>query len=482
MSYTDSVFRLAILWAAFTALSIPVAGQNASPSPAPQHLQSGAVIPKVICSTEPDQSYSLYVPSYYSTEKQWPIVYAFDPLARGAAPVKLMKGAAERYGYIVAGSNNARNGQWQSLTGDAQAVFRDTHARLAIDNNRMYFAGLSGTARFVASFEQACKCAAGVLLDGAGFSASSPPAPGAAFPVFLAVGNLDFNYGEVVDLDAKLAALRYPHALRRFEGPHEWAPASVMDEAFAWFRLMAMKDGREERDLAFVKEQAAEAEKRAEAFALSRDAYGSWEEYRQDADTFEGLLDVAASFRERAAALEEEKAVRDGAKLEREEIEEQSRLTAEIASRMEDLRQGSANRPELHGEIAGRISDLRGRAAHQKNPRELLVDRRTLAGIFMEAIETGQALLQANHAADARRCFEFAAMAEPDSVAALQELAIARALEGDRKGAIEALRTAREKSKDPAAFSAWLEKENAFAKFRDTPEFRALLATVQSAR
>jgi dienelactone hydrolase len=459
-----------------------VARQNLSPNPARERLKAGTVIPKVICSTQPDQSYVLYVPSYYSPNKRWPIVYAFDPLARGDAPVESMKDAAERYGYIVAGSDNAHNGPSQPLTEAAQAVFRDTHARLAIDNRRIYFAGFSGTARFAASLEQACKCAAGVLLAGAGFATSSPPAPGAAFPVFLAVGTLDFNYGEVVDLDAKLGALHYPHALRRFEGPHEWAPTSVMEEAFAWFRLIAMKDGREELDMEYVKKQAVEAEQRAEALALSGDAYGSWEEYRQDADTFEGLLDVASSFRERAAALEKKKAVRDGAKLEGEEIEEQSRLTAEIASRMEDLRQSSANRTLLRDEIAGRISDLRSRAGREKNSRKLLVDRRALAGVFMQAIETGQALLQANRFSVARLYFGFAASAEPDSAAALQELAIARALDGDRKGAIEALSAAAKKSTDTAGFSTWLAKEPAFANLRDDPHFRALLVPAKNTR
>jgi hypothetical protein len=67
-------------------------------------------------------------------------------------------------------------------------------------------------------------------------------------------------------------------------------------------------------------------------------------------------------------------------------------------------------------------------------------------------------------------------IADPDSVWALSQIAAARALDGDRKGALEALRRAREKTKDPAAFSAWLTDEPAFAKFRDAPEFRAMIA------
>jgi dienelactone hydrolase len=430
----------------------------------------------VICSTQPDQSYALYVPSYYSPQKRWPIVYAFDPVARGAVPVELMKAAAERYGYIVAGSNNARNGPWAPLLDAAKAVFRDTQARLSIDNNRIYFAGFSGAARFASWLAQSCKCSAGVFLNGASFAPDYPPAPGANFSVFLAVGTLDFNYGEVTDLDAKLAALHYAHALRRFDGPHQWAPEAVIDEAFAWFRLIATKAGREKRDVAFVKQQADEAEKRAEALEHSGDAYLAWREYRQDADTFDGLLDTASSFRDRAAALEKTKAVQEGAKLEQEEIAEQSRLTKDIFSRMIALRRNPANRFELRADIAGRISELRGRLAHQKNPRELLVVRRTLAGIFAGSLEAGQDLLRQKNVEGARICFEFAADTGPDSVSGLQVKAMARALAGDRKGAIEALRSAMKRVKNHAAFSAWLRKEPAFDKLRDTREFRALLA------
>jgi len=162
-------------------------------------------------------------------------------------------------------------------------------------------------------------------MNSAGFSPSSPPVAGANFSVFGTAGTFDFNYGEVVELDAKLATFHYTHTFRRFDGPHGWAPASVMDEALAWFRLIAMKQGREDHDVSFVKDQAAEAEKRAKALEAAGDMYASWKDYRQDADTFDDLGDATA-FRERAAAMEKEKGVRDGAKREQQDFAEQARL------------------------------------------------------------------------------------------------------------------------------------------------------------
>jgi predicted esterase len=476
--------RLALLCGALAVFCAQVpAQQNSLPSPglAPQQdLQTGVVIAKVSSATQPEQSYALYIPSHYTREKKWPIVYVFDPFARGGVPVELMKDAAERYGYIVAGSNNSQNGPWKRSSEAAQAMFQDTHARLAIDYKRIYFAGLSGGARLSATLAQACKCAAGVLLNSAGFAPLSPPTADASFAVFGTAGTFDFSYPEVVNLDATIATLRYSHAFSQFDGPHNWAPASIMDEALAWFRLIAMKQGREPRDMAFVNEQAAEVEKRAKALEAASDPYANWKQCRQAADTFDGLGD-AASFRECIAALEKEKSVRDGAKRERQEFQAQADLIAHIYSGVAALLT-DAPHSDARSAIETRISSLREAANLEKNPQKLRVDQRALSGILVGLMETGQDRLDAKDISHARVYFELASDADPDSVWALREVAVARALNDDRKAAFESLRRAKEKSKDPAAFSVWLKDEAAFAKFRDTPEFRALVGPDQDPR
>ena len=44
----------------------------------------------------------------------------------------------------------------------------------------------------------------------------------------------------------------FTYHLRRFEGAHEWAPADVWLEAFAWFSLQAMKSGTLPKDDKFI--------------------------------------------------------------------------------------------------------------------------------------------------------------------------------------------------------------------------------------
>ncbi len=216
------------------AQQVPATGEN------PRVFPRGTIVPKVVTNAKPDQSYALYLPTSYSVKKRFPIIYAFDPGARGKVPVELMKDAAERYGYIVLGSNNSRNGSWKIEAEAAEAMLQDTQDRLAIDRRRAYFAGFSGGARVAARLAQLCKCAAGVLLNGAGFQPEVSGSPAERFAVFAAVGTFDFNYGEVVRADEELEKLGYAHFLRRFEGPHQWAPSNVMEEALAWFRLQAI--------------------------------------------------------------------------------------------------------------------------------------------------------------------------------------------------------------------------------------------------
>ncbi|RPJ79985.1 MAG: hypothetical protein EHM13_12780, partial [Acidobacteria bacterium] len=104
----------------------------------------GTPIERVACLKQPTQTYALYLPSTYSPDTPHPILYCFDPGARGRVPVELFREPAERLGYIVVGSNNSRNGPWGPIEEAIQAVWEDTHARFALDPRRFYTTGMSG--------------------------------------------------------------------------------------------------------------------------------------------------------------------------------------------------------------------------------------------------------------------------------------------------------------------------------------------------
>jgi predicted esterase len=453
--------------AALAQVSTPVIAQVGK-------LEQGKIIEKVPCAQRPEQSYALYLPSNYSPSHPRPIVYSFDPGARGSFALQLQKDAAERYRFILAASNNSRNGPWKPQFEAAQAMVQDTHARFSIDDRRMYFAGFSGGARVAAQIALTCRCAAGVLLSGAGlpFGTSLPNNPG--FVVFSAVGTLDFNYPEVISLRDKLAQAGYQHWLRIFEGPHQWAPADVVDEAFAWFRIEGMQSKREPVDKSVVESQFASAWKRADSLEHAGDMLDAWREYAQIVSTYGSLLDVSAE-RSKSETLGKEKTVRDAAKRERSDFDEQSRLTAEISAALSGSPAARASDSDTSAELNDCVGMLWQRAETEKRPERQRVYKRALSGVFIEAMESGSQFMDEKDYHRAARSFSCATQASPKSSWAWQNLAVAYASAGARKDAIRALQSARTVAENTASFTVWLTSEPAFDRIRSTPEFRSLL-------
>ena len=438
-----------------------------------QSFPPGVLILRVVTLQNPQQSYALYLPTKYSREQRWPIVYVFDPLARGPLALAQFQHAAELRGYIIAASNNSRNGPWQPEFEAADAMVRDSQQRFTVNLQRIYFAGFSGGAREASQLAQLCKCAAGVLLSGAGFSPGIAPSAESKFPVFSAVGDADFNYSELIPLQDALQKAAFPHWLRIFDGPHEWAPPIVIDEALAWFRIQSIKSQREPRDEGFLSAQFEALEKRGAAFEQSGDVLAAWREYRQIAATFDSLVNIA-TVRANLAALERQKPLRDAIKREHSDFEEQERLSGEILAAAAPFQGADASPSQNRGNAAALTRDLRLRAEHEKKAERVLVLKRALAGVFIGSLESGGDALEKKDYNRAALLFACATEASPQSEWAFRNLAIAHASDGDRKGALEALRYARKLTRGAPAFSDWLKQEPAFGQLRSVPDFLAL--------
>jgi hypothetical protein len=337
--------------------SISLAAQDNPP------LKPGEITRKVVCAVHPEQSYALYLPSNYTPQKRWPIVYVFDPGARGMIPTQLMKDAAEQYGYIIVTSNNSKNGPWKPEIEAASAMWDDTHSRLSINDQRVYMAGFSGGARVASQVAQRCNCAQGVFMSGAGFSPDSAPSRDKVFAVFMTAGALDFNYSELTRLEPQLSSLGFPHFFYRFEGAHEWGPAPAWPQAFAWMSLLAIKEKRLPRDDSFVAAELLRFTATAQEIEKAGNPLYAAQAYRQVAAAFDGLASVD-TLRDRAAALEKDPAYRQAEKRERDDLSQQSTLEDEIVRVTTAIRQQTADRTAFRDQAAKLIAVLRERATH----------------------------------------------------------------------------------------------------------------------
>src|SRR5207249_4789508 len=150
--------------------------------------------------------------------------------------VERYQAAAEKYGYIVAGSNNSRNGPWDISLDAADAMTADVEKRFPLDHKRMYTAGMSGGARVAMLLALDYDRFAGVFASSAGFPDDFHQS--LRFPFFATAGTDDFNHQEMRELNR---GVKTPHRLEVFEGGHQWLPVELAMDGVEWMEIQAMK-------------------------------------------------------------------------------------------------------------------------------------------------------------------------------------------------------------------------------------------------
>ena len=194
--------------------------------------QPGQLTERVVTKQDPQQSYALYLPSKYDAKKPWPTLFVFDPDADGKGAAEVWRAAAEKYGYIVAVSNNSKNGPARPEILAFAAMYDDVVQRFSTDPDHLYAAGFSGGARVAGLVTFYCNhCIRAVIACGAGFPDLKPEHMKELPAYFFTVGKYDFNYFEVLDA---ARAHTPPTAVAVFDGRHEWPPAEVAMQAIAW--------------------------------------------------------------------------------------------------------------------------------------------------------------------------------------------------------------------------------------------------------
>ena len=441
----------------------------------PQTPTPGTVHASVTVVADPTNSYALYLPSAYSPVKRWPLLLVFDPFARGEVSVKLFHEAAEKYGFIVVGSNNSRN--FQDPSAAIRAVWADVKERYAIDPRRIYTAGLSGGGRVASSIALACKnCIAGVIANGAGLP-SGAATPGAdVADWFLVAGTTDFNYPELLRLKEALDARNAASRFVVYDGPHNWMPKDFAERAVAWLQLRAMVKGIAPVEKGFIGKQfegrlaeAASAQKAGDILAAARD----YREIAQDFRAFRDVKEQEALAKSLAASDEFHKA----AKNEKTALD----LQDEIARKVGNLVAGISERPDdraaFVSQLQSAVNDAYRDKKESSSPARKQAIERGLASAFAFAAESGQqAMLKKDYLAG-KEMFQAGETIQPESAWASYLVATAHAQLGEKKQAIQELKKAVEKGMtNPKAL-----EDAAFDRIRGEEGFKQVASSVAEA-
>ncbi|MFL6197508.1 MAG: TPR end-of-group domain-containing protein [Thermoanaerobaculia bacterium] len=442
-------------------------------------LPRGKVVEKIEIAGQPGESYALYLPSGYTAERAWPILYILDPRSRGPLAAERFRPGAERYGYILASSNNsASDGPIEPNLKSMRAMWTETHGRLRIDDRRVYVAGFSGTVRSAITLARAAPgTIAGIVGAGAGFPFDRPPVKGDPFVFFGTLGDKDFNYYEVMDLEPRLDAAGILHRIEVFDGVHQWPPEELATYSLGWMEMQAMKAGLRPKDAALIDELWSRTAANARAAEAAGDLFQAHRLYAGAAADFAGLRDAAEAAGKAAALAADPRLQKDWKDRAARLKADQERLAGAPALLAAANPSGE---PATVAQVAAalKIHELRKKAQTATDRDERLSAQRILNTI---GVQTGYYLPQMYNERkqydQAVFVLSIAAEVDPDSALTWYSRAEAYARKGDRKRALADLQQAVAKGWKNAGA---IERNEAFAPLRRDEEYRKLLESLGS--
>lgn len=218
-------------------------------------LKKGVVIDSVRVKDSVAESFSLFLPSTFEMDKNWPILFVFDMEGRGNRAIRMYTEAAENQGYVLAASNNVSDTLSTSqnilITG---RMFNEIITLLPIQKNRTYSSGFGSGARFASILPIFVKGISGVLSCATAYPNMELLGTKSEFQYIGIVGKEDYAYPEMKATKPLLDRLKLPNYLLVFNGGRQWPNTSYLEKAMEIFTLSAMAKGNVERNEEYIRE------------------------------------------------------------------------------------------------------------------------------------------------------------------------------------------------------------------------------------
>ena len=411
-------------------------------------LPAGRIIQRLTSRTDTTQRYALYLPSTFTRDRQWPILFLLDPRGRALIPMQRFQPVAERLGYIAISSyNTLSDGPAEPNYSAMNAMLVDVQRSLPVDSRRFYLIGFSGTARFAWQMHtQMPGVVAGIIGAGAAVPGGRSwirSNIGKSSPVlFGTMGTLDPNYEELRSFDAELDSIGAVHHIERFDGGHHWPPTELSTSAVEWLELQAMRRGLKPRSQRWVDTLYAARLARASAADSAGDAPVAARLYGLVRADFDGLTDVTVAAA-RHSALEKDARVKRTAATEAAIAQRDFRLGEALVSFARELK-GAPSPPSMdQARKQLELDALRRDAGRTGDSTASIAARRALERIFTHmSFYAPRDFFDDRRYAHAAFALQIARLIKPDDGGACFWHARALAQLGDEGNALSALECA----------------------------------------
>ncbi len=204
---------------------------------------------RLVCKSDPTYTYACYLPKAYDKEKKWNIIYTFDPDANGARAAGPFTSICNKHGWIVVGSNNAKNAPDNGplVSSSYRNMWKDTHERFSLSEKGNYSSGFSGGSGMAIMMAQAFQDKwSGVIPQAAATNWAETPIEIATHVNFyFIIGSQD----AVRNVKARANELKQKGnrvEVEVFSGAHQPAPGGSITKAVNWMMEIENEKKRKE--------------------------------------------------------------------------------------------------------------------------------------------------------------------------------------------------------------------------------------------
>jgi hypothetical protein len=294
--------------------------------------------------------------------------------------------------------------------------------------------GFSGGARIASLVGLYRGGVAGIIACGAGFPGTNEAIRNKCDFIGFA-GKGDFNMFELQKLDDQLEQSGFRHALILFDGPHFWPPETIMEEAFYWLDLCAMKEKLIPVDQKLIGNYITREDEILKKHQGSKDLLKEYDELKNIICFLDGLTNID-KYREKLKATGDLAAVKQALKNRDNQMEKEleQQKTYSESFFVKDLKWWKSL-----------ITDFGLRITKYKKPEDTLAARRMLSYLSLIAYMSANRALSGNDTTDAHYALQIYQWVDPENTEVYYLTAVLNARKGNQAAALIALKTAIDK-------------------------------------
>ena len=176
--------------------------------------------------------YDVYLPKGFKRDKQQVTLIFLDPHADASVPLKKYEALADKYNFMLIGSNDVKNGiSLEDGSTLVDALVQEVKSSFYVDPLAISIAGFSGGAKAALAAAYQLPGFSTVIYCGAAFP---PDFRLVSIPSMGISGTSDMNLTEVLYYYSSLDSIKSRHSLIVTKSKHEWPDESAFEQAFAW--------------------------------------------------------------------------------------------------------------------------------------------------------------------------------------------------------------------------------------------------------